>query len=140
MARLRPATREVYLLGLIWTLVAASLFVWHQLHYLAIVIGFGLAPSVLFVKYRDRNQVWDVVARAGFFLAPIVYPLRILPERVHFYLYLWPPTPVIMFSRSVLVGGVVPTAGAHALLSGEALVTLALGTLIFRRWGCRLRS
>ena len=37
--------------------------------------------------------------QAGFFLAPIIYPLGILPERFHFYLYLWPPTPVIEFSR-----------------------------------------
>ena len=26
--------------------------------------------------------------QAGFFLAPIIYPLGILPERFHFYLYL----------------------------------------------------
>ena len=61
---------------------------------------------MLFLRYRDLNQVWDVVLQAGFFLAPIIYPLEILPERFHFYLYLWPPTPVIEFSRAVLVRGV----------------------------------
>ena len=70
---------------------------------IAIVVGFSLAASVLFLRYRDLNQVWEVVMQAGFFLAPIIYPLDILPERFHFYLYLWPPTPVIEFSRSVLV-------------------------------------
>ena len=57
---------------------------------------------------RDLNQVWDVAAQAGFFLAPIVYPLGIIPERFHFYFYLWPPTPVIEFSRAVLVNGIIP--------------------------------
>ena len=62
------------------------------------------------MRYRDLNQVWEVVTQAGFFVAPIIYPIDILPERLHFYLYLWPPTPVILFSRSVLVEGKIPSA------------------------------
>ena len=81
----------------------AALYVLYQLLFLAIVAGFSLAASVLFMRYRDLNQVWDVVTQAGFFVAPIIYPLSILPERLHLFLYLWPPTPIILFSRSVLV-------------------------------------
>jgi hypothetical protein len=70
-----------------------------------IVIGFSLATSALLLRYRDLNQVWELLLQAGFFVAPVVYPLSILPERLHFYLYLWPPTAVIQFARSVLVLG-----------------------------------
>jgi ABC-type polysaccharide/polyol phosphate export permease len=114
------------------SLAVASLFFWYQLHYVVIVIGFGLGTSVLFLRYRDLNQVWDVIVQAGFFLAPIVYPLSVLPEKVHFYLYIWPPTPVIMFSRSVLVDHVIPTWRAHGLLSLEAATVLAIGATIYR--------
>src|SRR5262245_61081995 len=114
------------------TLGMALLFVWYQLHYVVIIVGFGLATSVMFLRYRDLNQVWDVVAQAGFFLAPIVYPLSVLPEKVHFYLYIWPPTPVIMFSRSVLVEHVIPSWRAHALLSAEAIAVLAIGATIYQ--------
>jgi lipopolysaccharide transport system permease protein len=100
---------------------------------LTIVIGFSLASSVLFLRYRDLNQVWDVVTQAGFFVAPIIYPLEILPERFHFYLYVWPPTPVIEFSRSVLVRGSFPTGTGHLYLAAEALVCLLVGMLIFER-------
>ena len=31
-------------------------------------------------RYRDLNQVWDVITQAGFFVAPIIYPLGIVPE------------------------------------------------------------
>jgi homopolymeric O-antigen transport system permease protein len=92
---------------------------------------------VLFLRYRDLNQVWDVVIQAGFFVAPIVYPLGIIPERFHFYLYVWPPTPVIEFSRAVLVRGVAPTPTAHLYLAMEALVCLLAGGVIFRRLGPR---
>lgn len=110
-----------------------ALFAWYLFHYVAMVFGFSLATSVLFLRYRDLNQVWEVVIQAGFFLAPIIYPLEILPERFHFYLYLWPPTPVIQFARSVLVEGVVPSLRAHLYLTGQTLAILAAGILTFRR-------
>lgn len=119
-----------------WT--TGALFLLYQVHYVVIVIGFCLGSSVLFMKFRDLNQVWEVIVQAGFFVAPIIYPLRILPERLHFYLYIWPPTPVIMFSRSVLVDGIVPTARAHTLLTAEALAILGIGALIYRRYAPRV--
>ncbi len=99
----------------------------------AMVIGFSLASSALFLRYRDLNQVWEVVLQAGFFLAPIIYPFDILPERFHFYLYLWPPTPVISFSRMALVAGVMPTTRGHTYLALDAAICLAAGLIIFKR-------
>src|SRR4051794_12806057 len=99
--------------------LSVALYAWYLLHLLVIVAGFSLAASVLFMRYRDLNQIWEVVTHAGFFVAPIIYPLGILPERVHAYLYLWPPTPIILFSRSVLLDGRMPSLLAHALLVGE---------------------
>ena len=95
------------------------------------MIGFTLAASVLFMRYRDLNQVWEVVTHAGFFVAPIIYPIDVLPERLHIYLYLWPPTPVILFSRSVLIEGKVPSAVGALLLTLEAAVILAIGAWIY---------
>lgn len=112
--------------------VAVGLYFVYQLHFLAIVAGFSLAASVLFMRYRDLNQVWEVVTHAGFFVAPIIYPLSILPERVHLYLYLWPPTPIILFSRAVLVDNRVPSVVAHGLLTAEAAVILLIGVLVYR--------
>ena len=96
------------------------------------VVGFSLAASVLFLRYRDLNQVWEVVVQAGFFVAPIIYPLEILPERFHFYLYLWPPTPVIEFSRMALVAGTMPTPTGHLYLAADAAICLIAGIAVFR--------
>jgi homopolymeric O-antigen transport system permease protein len=118
-------------------LPALILFLGYCLALIAITVGFSLGTSVLFLRYRDLNQVWDVVTQVGFFLAPIIYPLGILPERYHFYLYLWPPTPVIEFSRAVLVGGTWPTLTGNLLLVLDASVLLLVGALVFRRLGPR---
>jgi len=119
------------------TLQAIGLFATYCLALIAIVAGFSLASSVLFLRYRDLNQVWDVVTQAGFFFAPIIYPLGIMPERFHRYLYLWPPTPIIEFSRAVLVAGTIPTARAHLFLAVDAATILLVGALIFRRFSPR---
>ena len=111
---------------------AIALYAVYQVLFLAIVAGFSLAASVLFMRYRDLNQVWEVVTHAGFFVAPIIYPLGILPERLHAYLYAWPPTPIILFSRSVLIDGRVPSPLAHLLLFAEAAVVLGVGALVYR--------
>ena len=119
------------------TLWAFALYLSYCSMFILIVIGFSLGSSVLFLRHRDLNQVWEVVAQAGFFFAPIIYPLGILPERLHLFLYIWPPTPVIEFSRQALVQGVTPTATAHLLLAMVAAVSLASGIALFRRFGPR---
>jgi ABC-type polysaccharide/polyol phosphate export permease len=119
------------------TLTGIGLLLLYVGHYLLMVVGISMATSVLFLLYRDLHEVWDVVSQAGLFVAPIIYPLDILPERLHFYLYLWPPTPVIQFSRAALIDGQVPTLRAHLLLSAETAVILLLGVIIFRRYAPR---
>lgn len=114
----------------LWTLLVFGMYC---AALVAMVVGFALGSSVLFLRYRDLNQVWDLMLQAGFFLAPIIYPLGILPERFHFYLYLWPPTPVIEFSRMVLVASAMPTMRGHVYLAIDAAVCLIAGTIVFSR-------
>jgi ABC-type polysaccharide/polyol phosphate export permease len=111
----------------------AGLFLLYLLHLVVVVVGLSLGSSVLFLRYRDLNQVWEVMVAAGFFVAPVIYPLGVLPERVHAYLYVWPPTPVIEFSRAVLVEGRIPSGRAHAMLTAMTLAVLALGVTLYRR-------
>lgn len=114
-----------------------ALFVVYCCALTLLVVAFSLAASVLFLRYRDLNQVWDVVTQAGFFVAPIVYPLGIVPERLHFYFYLWPPTPIIEFSRAALVSNTAPSVIGHVYLMLEVAVALTIGTLVMRRYGPR---
>lgn len=113
--------------------LAVALFLLYVLALVGIVVGFSLASSALFLRYRDLNQVWDLMMQVGFFIAPIIYPISILPERYHKFLYLWPPTPVIEFARAVLVTGTLPTFRGNAFLLASVMASLLVGCLIFRR-------
>lgn len=119
------------------SLAAIGLFAFYCVSMTLIVVGFSLAASVLFLKYRDLNQVWDMVTQAGFFLAPIIYPLNIVPERFHFYFYIWPPTPIIEFSRAALVSGQAASPLAHVYLVVEVAAVLTVGALVLKRMGPR---
>lgn len=101
---------------------------------LVIIIGISLAGSVLFLRYRDINQIWELLMQAGLFFTPVIYPLDIVPHQFHFYFYVWLPTAVIQFSRSVLVEGKIPTLTAHLMLLGGTLVVVLLGVALY----CRL--
>lgn len=117
-----------------------GLFLFYLLALAAIVAGISLAASVLFLRYRDLNQVWDMATQAGFFFAPIIYPLAVIPERYHFYLYAWPPTAAIEFARAVLVDRRAPSLLAHVELTLVAVTVLAAGSGIYRRYAPRVRE
>lgn len=110
------------------------LFFAYQIQMWLITLGFALAMSVLYLRYRDLTHLWDAASQAGFFLAPIVFPLDALPRWLHPYLYLWPLTPVIAYARQVLIEGTAPSLEANLLLLGMTLTILATGSFVFRRY------
>jgi ABC-type polysaccharide/polyol phosphate export permease len=111
-----------------------ALFAVYEVEMWLIILGFSLATSVLYLRYRDLNHLWDALSQAGFFVAPIVFPLSILPAKLHPFVYLWPPTPVIEYARQVLVYGTVPSLRANLFLLGMALFILTIGVLVFGRY------
>lgn len=115
------------------SLLEISCFGLYIFLFLIIIIGISLAGSVLFLRYRDINQIWELLIQAGFFFTPIIYPLDIVPHKFHFYFYAWLPTAVIQFSRSVLVQGEIPTLTAHLMLAGSAALVLLTGAALYNR-------
>jgi ABC-type polysaccharide/polyol phosphate export permease len=56
---------------------------------------------------------------------------------VHRYVFLWPPTPAIVFARDVLVVGTVPSATAHVYLLIEVAMLGGAGWFVYRRYAPR---
>ncbi|HPQ80576.1 MAG TPA: ABC transporter permease [bacterium] len=85
-----PGFRE---LGFILAAAAATLL-------LAVVVGLFLSP--FFVRYRDLNQIWEVVLTAGFYFTPIIYPITLIPENYRPLAILNPMTYIVAFAQSVV--------------------------------------
>ncbi|AKB29613.1 O-antigen export system permease protein RfbD [Methanosarcina siciliae T4/M] len=104
----------------------------HILYFL-IVYGISLALASLYVYFRDLNQIWDIVLQVGFYTAPIIYPLSLVPEKYLDYYMLSPITRLMMMYRDVLLYGTIPHIYDFMFVAGFGLAFLAFGSLMFRK-------
>lgn len=104
----------------------------HALYFI-IVYGISLALASLYVYFRDLNQIWDIVLQAGFYTAPIIYPLSLVPEKYMFYYLLNPITRLMIMYRDVLLYGTIPHLSDFIFVAVFGLICLAFGTKIFKK-------
>ena len=104
-------------------------------------IGLSLFLSAAFVKYRDMSFIWEVCLQAGFYLTPILYPLKVITN-VNFQklLLLNPLAQAIQDARNVLITNdtltiaeVFKSSNARLIPMILSLVILILGTLYFKK-------
>lgn len=96
-----------------------------------IVIGFSFVTSVLYVTMRDLNQIWEVLLNILFYASPIIYPLSIIPQQYHLYLFFNPLTFIIEHSKQVLVDDMFSAPDKHIIFAGVVIVCFFLSHFIF---------
>ena len=96
-----------------------------------LILGLSLGLAALNVYYRDIQYIWAVFLQAGFFAAPIIYPVSIIPENYVWIVRLNPMTHIIdMLRESVIYSGSTLLAD-WIFISAAALSLLAAGYLVF---------
>ncbi len=98
-----------------------------------LVLGLSLGLAALNVHYRDMQYIWAVVLQAGFFAAPIIYPLSIIPEKYAWIIMLNPMTRIIDMLRGAVIYSTTPILWDGIFITAAALGVFALGYLIFLR-------
>jgi lipopolysaccharide transport system permease protein len=89
--------------------------------YLPFVAGTVWLLASLGVFLRDLKQAVGIIANAMMFLAPILFPMSMIPEKYRFLLYLNPLTVIAMASQNVLFLGKPPRwdhLGMYFVVSG----------------------
>lgn len=95
--------------------------------------GIGLALSALAVFFRDVCHLWGVVITAWTYATPLFYPLDILPEWAMPIMEYNPMFHYVTYFRDIVLNGVVPGVGENLLCLSMALVSMALGLLLFKK-------
>lgn len=97
-----------------------------------IILGVSLIIAALYVKFRDLSHIWDVLLQIGFWITPIIYPLTMVPEVYHRFIYLNPLARLIEYSRAIFILGHVPSAILNLVLFLMMIVILLFGIIFFR--------
>lgn len=100
----------------------------------ALTLGLGLLLASLQVFVRDVTQVAGIVLAAWFYLTPIVYPIRYVPERFRTWIEWNPLSGLVGLYRRALIGA-DPGVGwpGVASLATVAILVLVGGAWVFSR-------
>jgi len=100
---------------------------------LVLTLGIGLLLAASNVLLRDVAQLLGMALTIWFYCTPIVYPLRLVPERLRTVLGWNPLTVLVGLYRRALLGGDGVGWQGIAVLVAAAVVLLSAGLWVFRR-------
>lgn len=92
---------------------------------------FILSSSMVF--FRDTQFLWNVLSMIWMYATPIFYPESIIPAALAPVFKLNPLYHFIRFARTVVLEGVSPEPKAYLICMTFSLVSIVLGSVIFRK-------
>ena len=96
-----------------------------------IILGLSLALSALNVYFRDVQFIWRLIVQVGFFATPILYPITIFPEDVHWIVMLNPMARIITMLRDCVLYNISPAPSSVLYVALSAITLLVVGYLFF---------
>jgi ABC-2 type transport system permease protein len=102
-------------------------------------VSLGLLLSILYVRYRDVQPIWEVLLQVVFWGTPIIYAIDFVPARFRQIVMFNPLAVAIQQARHWLIGPEVPTAASVLGSDLELLIPLGvfLGALVLGVWTFR---
>lgn len=98
-----------------------------------LAIGLGMVLGVLNVFFRDVGQFFVILIQFWFWLTPIVYPVTILPDRIHTLLQANPMAAIIAAYQTILVNHQWPQWHSLLLPLLLSILLCMLGMHLFRK-------
>ena len=97
-------------------------------------IGMGMILSAVYVFFRDMQYLWGVVTQLLMWMSAIFYSIETFSYNVQLAFLANPIYLYIRYFRKIVLDGVIPTPQFHLLGAAYALIALALGTYVYRKY------
>ena len=98
-----------------------------------LMVGIGLATSVLNVIYRDVAYLVNTALLLLYWLTPVIYPLDVIPQPYRWVLAWNPLGGVLVGLRGAIMQGSVPSLHAWVAIVAPTAMIFAVGWGIFKR-------
>lgn len=96
--------------------------------------GISLILATLNVFYRDVRWFYDSILLLLFYMTPIIYPDKVVPERFRVVIHANPLTRLLELFRAPIYEGRMPSPREVLVGMGIGLVTLVAGWFVFHRY------
>lgn len=106
------------------------IFLYYVLLLYGVTVIFSNIMAPLYVRFRDLNQIWEVIIQVLLFASPILYPITTIPYPIRSVLYINPLTYILEHSRYALVNNSISHIEHHLLFLG-LFVPAFFGSFLF---------
>ena len=120
---------------LTWT---ALLLIIPIIYVLIFATGIGLMLSAVSIFFKDVVHLYGVLTTAWMYLTPILYPVDILGSQVKAILSFNPMYHYVLYFRNLYMYNTIPDLKANLICILFALISLAIGITVFRKYQDRL--
>jgi len=97
-----------------------------------VTLGFSLIMASISVYFKDITHLWSIIVLAGFWTAPIFFPLEGIKATAPFLLYLHPVTGIIVNVRNILMYDIPLDMVFFIWNWVYAFIVLGIGILLFK--------
>src|SRR5579885_52876 len=94
--------------------------------------GVSLFLAVLNVRFRDIQFIWQILLQAGFFLSPIIYQPKIIPEHLRQIFEINPLVPMIETAHNLVLYGHFPSLVMTAYITIVTGFVFVIGYITFK--------
>jgi len=101
---------------------------------MVLTIGLAFMFSALCVHYRDIQHILANLLTLWFFLTPIIYPFKNIPEQFRFTVNLNPIAPLVLAYQNIFYEGLFPNFLQLSEVAVMAVLVYLLGASIFERY------
>ncbi len=100
-------------------------------------IGVGLILSAMFVFFRDIQYLWGVFTQLLMYMSAIFYTTDGYSPLFQKLFYLNPVYAMISYVRKIVLYGTIPTLQHHVLILFYALLVLAIGGWVYKKYNTK---